>query len=105
MRPIPRGPVDALAMRHREAAFRTELGALGLHAYGDFGDVRHELGAQPHRVGGASLTGLRAALGSRWVESNEKCGDRQRQPANETHSPQHLFLSLVSCGLLPDAVT
>src|SRR5271166_5908266 len=88
--------VDPVAMRHRQAASRTELAVLGVHASRDLRHVWDEFGAQPHRIGCASLAGLIAALGSGWVEGSKKCDDRQRQPANETHGPQHMFLSLVS---------
>jgi len=96
------GPV---AMRHRQAASGAELGVFGVHASRDLWHVWHEFGAQPHRIGRASLAGLIAALGGGGVEHSKKRDDRQHQPANETHGPQHMFLSLVSCGLLPDAVT
>jgi hypothetical protein len=99
-------PVDTpVAMRHRQAAGGAELAVLGVHAGRDPLHVWHEFGAQPHRIGRASLAGLIAALGGGWVKDCKKRDDRQHQPANETHSPQHMFLSLVSCGLLPDAVT
>ena len=96
------GPV---AMRHRQAASGAELGVLGVHACRDPRHVWDEFGTQPHRIGRASLAGLVAALGDGWVEDSKKRDDRQHQPANETHGPQHRFLSLVSCGLLPDGVT
>jgi hypothetical protein len=83
-------------MRHRQTASGAELGVLGVHACRDLRHIWDEFGAQPHRIGRASLAGLRAALGSGSVDGNKKCDDRQCQPANETHGPQHMFLSLVS---------
>jgi len=91
-------PVDPVAMRHRQAASGAELGVLGAHACRDLRHVWDEFGAQPHRIGRACLAGLIAALGSSRIEGSKKCDDRQRQPANETHGPQHMFLSLVPCG-------
>jgi hypothetical protein len=96
--------VDPVAMGHRKATSCAKLGVLGVHACRDLRYVWDEFGAQPHRIGRASLAGLRAALGSGSVEGNKKRADRQRQPANETHGPQHMFLSLVPRGSLPDNI-
>src|SRR5208282_4070539 len=81
--------VDPVAMRHRPSALYAELGVLGMHACRDFRDVGYEFGTQSHRIGRASLAGLISALGRGAIDGNEKCADRQCQPADETHGPPH----------------
>jgi hypothetical protein len=82
-------PISVAMGSHRQTAFLAKLCVLCLHASGYFRYVRNEVGAKPHGIGRASLAGFRRPLSSGAARAKNQRSDRQCQPAEEIHGPQH----------------
>jgi hypothetical protein len=95
-------PVGFVSMGHGDAASLAELRVFSDHTLGDFRYIWDDVGAKPHRIGRASLADLRRALGRGAAQADKEQSDRQRQPADEMHGPQHTFVSLMSAWVSYD---
>jgi hypothetical protein len=65
---VPAGRLAA----HCDTAGRAELPRFRFHAGGDPGDIGNDIGAKPHRIGRARLTGGLAALSVCSIETEIK---------------------------------
>lgn len=74
---------------HGDAARLAQLRMFGLHAGGDLGHVRNDVGAQSHGVRCASLPFSIGALRIRAADAVSECTGEDRQHADRTKNPHH----------------